>query len=158
MGSQQKPPNQAVPWLLPISNKWVPKKLGSTGAWSNSHRCFGKWLMASPAAQTSLLTKPGHGQLFVWKFPSLATRWQKKTCLGNVMPTKGFCKCQKYLMNFSCILIRRPHQILSTCISRSFFLGTGISGLLFCLGLRYKFQQGTLSGWHQAARGRYGFM
>lgn len=39
--------------------------------------------------------------------------------------------------------IKRPHQILSIYISKS-FLGLAISGLLASLGLRYKFQQGSL--------------
>lgn len=39
--------------------------------------------------------------------------------------------------------IKRPRQILSIYISKS-FLGLVISGLLFSLGLRYKFQQGSL--------------
>lgn len=117
--------------------------MGRARAWSN------KWSQvflpndSGPVQlpRTFLLTKQVHHT--TWKFPTLATMQQKRTCIGKCA-NKGFCKCQKCLIrNFSWMYFRRPHQIRSIYISKS-FLGLAISGLLFSMGLGYKFQQGSL--------------
>lgn len=66
-----------------------------------------------------LLTKWGRCKLYGGS-PSWPQDGRREHAWGNV-PSKGFCKCQKYLIRkFSWMHIRRLHRILS--IYLSFFL------------------------------------
>lgn len=132
--------------------------MGHVRAWSN------KWSQvflpndSGPVQlpRTFLLTKQVHHT--TWKFPTLATMQQKRTCIGKCA-NKGFCKCQKCLIrNFSWMYFRRPHQIRSIYISKS-FLGLELVDFYSLWDSDTSSSRGhCFSACHQAACGTTGFM
>lgn len=104
---------------------------------------------------TFLLTKQRHCKLLPWKFPSVATRWQKRTSLGKLATT---CQ-QKAFVHVIITLFGIFHECTSEgliihCVffSGSSILGTGISGLYSIWDSGINSSRGRCSlGWHQAA-------
>lgn len=140
--TEQSPP------LLPVSKKWEPRKIGSIRAWSDVHSVLPNgsgqtW--PNPAAPNFPFDKsPGmtHG------LSGSAAAWPqgggREHAWQYVAPTKGFCKCQKGLSYIFHAYTSEGLITYRVSVSRSFFLGTGASGLPFCLGLGYKSQLGSL--------------
>lgn len=151
---QQKPPNRAVTSVASCFENMGVWEAGWPQGVVKWPRVLCQIALGKPSSWSFSLDWVRSRQT-VCKFPRLATRWQESTLVGKHGNKRLFSMSE--IRNFFVRTHQKACPKLSICISRSFNLGTGHSGLAVCLDSgRDSSRDRNSSRWHQTSCGSNG--